>query len=69
MKFTVALVLSFLGLCFAAVDDGVEVWGTETQNVLGAKKIEVGASLFEVKRVQFTYPVVRNNFIEFKLNY
>lgn len=60
MKFTLVLVLSCLAVCFAAVDkDGVEVWGVETQDVLGSKRIEVDSSWFEVKERTFTFPDVR----------
>lgn len=59
MKYAVVLVLACLGVCFAAVDkDGVEVWGIETQDVLGSKRIEVDSSWFEVKVREFTFPEV-----------
>lgn len=60
MKFVVVLAFVCLTACYgAAVTE--KVWGTETQYVLGNKKVEVKSGWMdkEVHTYTFTYPEVR----------
>lgn len=57
MKFTIFLSLLCLGVCIAA-EPKVTLWGTETQNLIGSKKIKVDSSFLQVKEYTFTFPEV-----------
>ncbi|XP_031637130.1 uncharacterized protein LOC116349715 [Contarinia nasturtii] len=59
MKFAIFLVLAYFSCCYAINET---VWGVETQNLLGNKKVEISSSIFQVKEYTFTFPDMPGKF-------